>query len=77
MNARIPSGTRDVLPEERAELRRIEGSLLGVFSDAGYGEVSTPTVEYQETLQRAGAICSPLSYRVLGDAGEELALGPT
>ncbi|MDP4673487.1 MAG: ATP phosphoribosyltransferase regulatory subunit [Solirubrobacteraceae bacterium] len=74
MNARIPSGTRDVLPEERAELRRIEGSLLGVFSDAGYGEVSTPTVEYQETLQRAGAIGSPLSYRVLGDAGEELAL---
>ena len=74
MNARIPSGTRDVLPEERAELRRIESSLLGVFSDAGYGEVSTPTVEYQETLQRAGATGAPLSYRVLGEAGEELAL---
>ena len=74
MSARIPSGTRDVLPEERAELRRIEAALLGVFSDSGYGEVSTPTVEYQETLQRAGATATPVSYRVLGEPGEELAL---
>jgi len=74
MSARIPSGTRDVLPEERAELRRIESALLGVFSDSGYGEVSTPTVEYQETLQRAGATATPVSYRVLGEPGEELAL---
>lgn len=74
MNARIPSGTRDVLPEERAELRRIEGSLLGVFSAAGYGEVSTPTVEYQETLLRAGGSAAPVSYRVLGEPGEDLAL---
>ncbi len=74
MNARIPSGTRDVLPEERAELRRIEAALLGVFSEAGYGEISTPTVEYQETLQRAGAAAAPVSYRVLGELGEEVAL---
>jgi ATP phosphoribosyltransferase regulatory subunit len=74
MNARIPSGTRDVLPEERAELRRIEAALLGVFSEAEYGEISTPTVEYQETLQRAGAAASPVSYRVLGELGEEVAL---
>ncbi len=74
MNARIPSGTRDVLPEERAELRRIEAALLGVFSEAAYGEISTPTVEYQETLQRAGAAAAPVSYRVLGELGEEVAL---
>ena len=74
MSARIPSGTRDVLPEERAELRRIEAALLGVFGDSGYGELSTPTVEYQETLQRAGATATPVSYRVLGEPGEELAL---
>jgi len=74
MNARIPSGTRDVLPEERAELRRIEAALLGVFGQFGYGEISTPTVEYQETLQRAGATATPVSYRVLGEPGEELAL---
>ena len=74
MNARIPSGTRDVLPEERAELRRIEAALLGVFSEAAYGEISTPTVEYQETLRRAGAAAAPVSYRVLGELGEEVAL---
>ena len=74
MNARIPSGTRDVLPEERAELRRIEAALLARFIEAGYGEVSTPTVEYQETLQRAGGAATPVSYRVLGQPGEDLAL---
>ncbi len=74
MNARIPSGTRDVLPEERAELRRIEYALLDVFAGSGYGEISTPTVEFQETLDRAGAAATPVSYRVLGGPGEELAL---
>lgn len=73
MNARIPSGTRDVLPEERAELRRIEAALLAIFVEADYGEVSTPTVEYQETLERAGG-ATPVSYRVLGQPGEDLAL---
>jgi len=74
MNARIPSGTRDVLPEERAELRSIENALLSVFSESGYGEVSTPTVEFEETLQRAGGAAAPVSYRVLGEPGEDLAL---
>jgi ATP phosphoribosyltransferase regulatory subunit len=74
MKARIPSGTRDVLPEERAELRRIETTLLGVFDRFGYGEISTPTVEFQETLSRAGASSSGTSYRVLGEPGEDLAL---
>lgn len=74
MNARIPSGTRDVLPEERAELRRIEAALLAIFVEADYGEVSTPTVEYRETLERAGGATTPVSYRVLGQPGEDLAL---
>jgi len=74
MNARIPSGTRDVLPEEKAELRRIEAALLEVFTRAGYGEVSTPTVEFEETLERAGAQAGSASYRVLGEPGEQLAL---
>ena len=37
-----PSGTRDVLPEEMRELRSITGAMLGVFEDAGYGEVVHP-----------------------------------
>lgn len=71
MSYRLPSGTRDVLPEEMAERRRIERALLDTFTEAGYGEVSTPELEYPETLER-GRLTAP--YRVIGDAGEELAL---
>jgi len=70
---RIPSGTRDVLPEEMRELRRIQGALLDTFASYGYGEVSTPAVEFEETLRLADLGISP-SYRVLDDGGELLAL---
>lgn len=71
MSFRLPSGTRDVLPEEMAERRRIERALLDTFTEAGFGEVSTPELEYPETLE-TGRLTAP--YRVTGDAGEELAL---
>ena len=43
----IPSGTRDVLPDEMGELRTLTERLRAVFSDAGYGEVYTPALEYE------------------------------
>lgn len=73
MTLRIPSGTRDVLPEEMGELRRIERALLDTFLDAGYGEIRTPAVEYEETLRLADLGLRP-SYRVVDDHGEMLAL---
>ena len=42
----IPSGTRDVLPDEMRELRAITAALHGVFEGAGYGELYTPALEY-------------------------------
>lgn len=71
MRFRLPSGSRDVLPEEMAERRRIERALLDTFLAAGYGEVSTPELEYPETME-PGRLASP--YRVTGSSGEELAL---
>ena len=41
----IPSGTRDVLPDEMRELRAISDTLRGVFAEHGYGEVATPALE--------------------------------
>ncbi len=73
MNYRIPSGTRDILPDEQRELRAIESALLRTFDSFGYGEISTPAVEYEETL-RAGGVGALPSYRVLDDHGEPLAL---
>ena len=70
---RIPSGTRDVLPDEMRELRAITGALLQTFDAFGYGEISTPAVEYEDTLRRADLGVLP-SYRVVDDQGEVLAL---
>jgi ATP phosphoribosyltransferase regulatory subunit HisZ len=48
----IPPGTRDVLPDEMRELRRLHRALIEVFEDRGYGEVATPAIEYDEVLAR-------------------------
>src|ERR671914_241585 len=48
----IPPGTRDVLPEEMRELRDISSRMRTVFEGAGYGEVHTPALEYEEVLRR-------------------------
>lgn len=69
----IPSGTRDVLPDEMRELRAITDALRGVFEAEGYGEVWTPTLEYEEVLRRADVGAEP-AYRVFDDHGEVLAL---
>ena len=68
----IPSGTRDVLPDEMRELRAITEALRGVFERHGYGEVYTPAIEYESVLRPAGGV-QP-AYRVFDDHGEVLAL---
>ncbi|MDX6719056.1 MAG: phosphoribosyltransferase regulatory subunit [Solirubrobacteraceae bacterium] len=68
----IPSGTRDVLPDEMRELRDITEAVRGVFELDGYGEVWTPTLEYETVLARGGG--APPAYRVFDDHGEVLAL---
>jgi ATP phosphoribosyltransferase regulatory subunit len=70
----IPSGTRDVLPDEMRELRALTETLRGVFERHGYGEVYTPAIEYESVLHRApGSSVSP-AYRVFDDHGDVLAL---
>lgn len=70
----IPPGTRDVLPEEMAELRRLQSSLLGVFERFGFQEVRTPTIEYAEVIERGGGRGADEAYRFFDDRGELLAL---
>src|SRR5580765_4045203 len=68
----IPSGTRDVLPDEMRELRAITDSLRGVFERHGYGEVYTPAIELEAVQRAGGGAVSP--YRVFDDHGEVLTL---
>jgi ATP phosphoribosyltransferase regulatory subunit len=70
---RIPSGTRDVLPDEMRELRAITDALRDVFERHGYGEVYTPAIEYESALPGGFAGVTP-AYRVVDDHGDVLAL---
>jgi ATP phosphoribosyltransferase regulatory subunit len=71
----IPPGTRDVLPDEMRELRRLNRALVEVFEDRGYGEVATPAIEYDEVMSRGddGHTVAG-SYRFFDESGELLAL---
>jgi ATP phosphoribosyltransferase regulatory subunit len=70
----IPPGTRDVLPEEMRELRAIGNRMRAAFEDAGYGEVHTPALEYEEVLLRGDARAAGARYRSFDDRGAVLAL---
>ena len=73
---RIPSGTRDVLPDEMRELRAMTDRIRGVFDSAGYGEVYTPALEYEQTFQRANIVGARPAYRVFDEHGSVLVLRP-
>ena len=71
---RIPSGTRDVLPDEMRELRAITEALRGVFERDGYGEVYTPALEYEAVLARGDMSAARPTYRLFDEHGDVLAL---
>ncbi len=71
----IPPGTRDILPDEMRELRRLSLALVEAFERFGYGEVTTPTIEYEEVLARGESERgAPVAYRFFDESGELLAM---
>lgn len=71
----IPPGTRDILPDEMRELRRLSLALVESFESFGYGEVATPTIEYEEVLARGESERgAPVAYRFFDESGELLAM---
>jgi ATP phosphoribosyltransferase regulatory subunit len=70
----VPPGTRDVLPDEMRELRALSGSLHATFDRAGYGEVWTPALEYEEVLRRGDDRVAGAGFRLFDDRGHVLAL---
>jgi ATP phosphoribosyltransferase regulatory subunit len=71
---RLPSGTRDVLPDEMRELRAMTERVRTVFEAAGYGEVYTPALEYESTFTRAHMDSGRPAYRVFDEHGNVLVL---
>ena len=70
----VPPGTRDVLPDEMRELRALSGSLHATFDQAGYGEVWTPALEYEDVLRRGDDRVAGAGFRLFDDHGHLLAL---
>ena len=70
----IPPGTRDVLPDEMGELRALTGRMRDTFTGAGYGEVHTPALEYEDVLRRGDASAAGARYRTFDEQGDVLAL---
>jgi ATP phosphoribosyltransferase regulatory subunit len=70
----IPSGTRDVLPDEMRELRAITEALRGVFESRGYGEIATPALEYEAVLTRGDAAAADPAYKLFDEHGNVLVL---
>jgi ATP phosphoribosyltransferase regulatory subunit len=74
MSFPTPPGTRDILPDEMRELRALQAALGDVFERFGYGEVATPTIEYDEVLARGDERGAPAAYRFFDERGELLAM---
>jgi ATP phosphoribosyltransferase regulatory subunit len=70
----IPPGTRDILPDEMRELRQLQWTLLETFAGFGYGEVVTPTIEYDEVMARGDGPTAGSAYRFFDERGDLLAL---
>src|SRR5207244_495445 len=64
---------RAVRPDEMRELRALSGSLHATFDRAGFGEVWTPALEYEEVLRR-GEERAAAGFRLFDDRGHVLAL---
>jgi ATP phosphoribosyltransferase regulatory subunit len=74
MNYPIPPGTRDILPDEMRELRALSTALLATFDRFGYGEVWTPTLEYEDVLVKGDERAAGASYRLFDEHGQVLVL---
>src|SRR5919199_6758263 len=70
----VPPGTRDVLPDEMRELRTLSAGLHAAFERAGYGEVWTPALEYEDVLRRGDDRAARAGFRLFDDHGQVLAL---
>src|SRR5919112_1755883 len=56
------------------ELRALTERMRGAFTRAGYGEVHTPALEYEEVLRRGDESAAGARYRTFDEQGDVLAL---
>ncbi|MCC6832772.1 MAG: ATP phosphoribosyltransferase regulatory subunit [Thermoleophilia bacterium] len=74
--AALPTGARDVLPLEAAELRSAEDALRRAFRAYGYREVRTPALEFAGQLERGQGAELEHVFRLFDEDGRVLVLRP-
>jgi len=73
----IPTGTRDLLPDETARVRQVATGVLERMRRWGYREVTTPTLEYLDVLVWGeGSAAGDQLFKLVDRGGEILALRP-
>jgi ATP phosphoribosyltransferase regulatory subunit len=70
----IPPGMRDVLPDEMSELRALTDRLRSSFEGAGYRELWTSSLEYEDVLRTGDERAAGAGYRLFDEHGQVLAL---
>jgi ATP phosphoribosyltransferase regulatory subunit len=71
---KLPPGTRDVLPDEMRELRALNTRILDTWQQAGYGEVWTPTLEFEDVMRKGDERAAGAGFRTFDDHGQVLTL---
>jgi ATP phosphoribosyltransferase regulatory subunit len=72
----LPTGARDVLPDEADALRQVEADLRSVIETYGYREVITPVLELAAVVDRAEDGGLGRSFRLFDDHGRVMLLRP-
>jgi len=71
-----PLGMRDILPESLAKQRHLERRLGQCIARWGYEEISTPSLEYYDTVGAASATLTDRMFRLLDKQGHTVVLRP-
>ncbi|MED4568638.1 ATP phosphoribosyltransferase regulatory subunit [Brevibacillus agri] len=71
-----PLGMRDILPESLAKQRHLERALRHCIERWGYEEISTPSLEYYDTVGMASATLTDRMFRLLDKQGHTVVLRP-
>jgi len=71
--ALLPSGLQDLLAPDAAHERRVSGRLLKGFERFGYGQVSPPLIEFEDSLLAGrGAALATQTFRVMDPLSQEM-----
>lgn len=73
----VPSGLRDILPEEAEEMSKIKKNIQNIFKLYGYQEVNTPVFEYYDVLSsESSELIKREMFKLFDKDGRILGLRP-